>query len=219
MTHARALFDSTVGKKVIMAASGLILVAFVIGHVVGNLLVFVGADKLNAYSHFLKANLEVLSVVRLVLIVSVLLHIWSALALTRVAQEARPIDYERKEPQASTFAARTIRVGGVVILLFVVFHLLHFTVGAIQPAPFSETDVYRNVVGSFSVPWVAGFYIVAMMALGLHLYHGAWAAFRTLGLRRPSTTPMKRSVATLVAVAVWLGFTSIPLAVLAGFVR
>jgi succinate dehydrogenase / fumarate reductase cytochrome b subunit len=219
MTHARALFDSTVGKKVIMAASGLILVAFVIGHVVGNLLVFVGADKLNAYSHFLKANLEVLSVVRLVLIVSVLLHIWSALALTRVAQEARPIDYERKEPQASTFAARTIRVGGVVILLFVVFHLLHFTVGAIQPAPFSETDVYRNVVGSFSVPWVAGFYIVAMMALGLHLYHGAWAAFRTLGLRRPSTTPMKRSVATLVAVAVWLGFTSIPVAVLAGFVR
>jgi succinate dehydrogenase cytochrome b subunit len=215
----RPLFQSTVGKKVIMAATGLILVGFVIAHVAGNLLVFVSAERMNAYAHLLKANLELLWVARLVLLGAVVLHVWSAVALTRVAQDARPVAYGRKEGQSSTFAARTIRVGGVVILLFVVFHLLHLTTGTIQPAPFSESDVYRNVIESFSVPWVAGLYLVAMVALGLHLHHGAWAAFRTLGLRQPSATPAKRSVATIVAVAVWLGFTSIPLAVLAGVVR
>ncbi len=219
MTQIRPLFQSTVGKKVIMAVTGLILVGFVIAHVAGNLLVFVGADKMNAYAHFLKANLEVLWAVRLVLLGSVSLHVWSALELTRASREARPTPYKRKETQTSTFAASTVRIGGVVILLFVVFHLLHFTTGTIQPAGFSETDVYRNVVGSFEVPWVAGLYLVAMIALGLHLYHGAWAAFRTLGLRPPSEMPTKRSISAVVAVVVWLGFTSIPLAVLAGLVR
>jgi succinate dehydrogenase / fumarate reductase cytochrome b subunit len=219
MLNAGSLLQSTVGKKVVMAVTGLILVGFVVGHVAGNLLVFAGAGHLNAYSHFLKANLEVLWAVRLVLLASVALHVWSALGLTNAAREARPIAYGKREPQSSTFAARTIRYGGVILLLFVVFHLLHLTTGTIEPAPFSETDVYRNVVSGFSVPWVAGLYLVAMVALGLHLHHGAWAAFRTLGLRPPSATPMKRSVAAVLAFAVWLGFTSIPLAVLAGLVR
>ena len=219
MFNARNLLRSTVGKKVVMAATGLILVAFVIGHVAGNLLVFAGADALNGYSRFLKSSNEVLWGARIVLLTAVLLHIGAAYGLTRAAQAARPIGYGRKEPQAATLASRTIRVGGVVLLLFIVFHLLHFTAGVIQPSPFSETDVYRNVVGGFSVPWVAAVYLVAMAALGLHLYHGAWAAFRTLGLRRPSATPRKRTIATGVAVVVWLGFTSIPLAVLAGLVR
>jgi succinate dehydrogenase / fumarate reductase cytochrome b subunit len=112
-----------------------------------------------------------------------------------------------------------MRVGGVVLLLFIVFHLLHFTAGVIQPVPFSETDVYANVVGGFSVPWVAAIYLVAMVALGGHLYHGAWAAFRTLGLRRPSHNPTQRSVAVLIAVAVWAGFTAIVVAIVAGAVR
>jgi succinate dehydrogenase / fumarate reductase, cytochrome b subunit len=219
MSNARNLLQSTVGKKVVMAVTGLILVAFVIGHVAGNLLVFAGAEPLNAYSHFLKSTPELLWTTRVVLLVSVLLHIWSAVALTRAGWAARPVAYGRKEPQAATLASRTIRVGGVVLLLFIVFHLLHLTTGTIEPAPYSETDVYRNVVSSFSIPWVAAIYIVSMVALGMHLYHGAWAAFRTLGVARPSPTPMKRNIATVVAVAVWLGFTSIPLAVLAGLVR
>lgn len=219
MLNAGSLLQTTVGKKVVMAVTGLVLVAFVVGHVAGNLLVFAGADELNAYARFLKSNLEVLWGVRLVLLSSVVLHVWSALGLTRASREARPVAYARKEPQASTFAAGTIRIGGVLLLCFVVFHLLHLTTGTIEPAPFSESDVYRNVVGSFAVPWVTGLYLVAMAALGLHLYHGAWAAFRTLGLRAPSETPMKRSVAAVVAIAVWLGFSSIPLAVLAGLVR
>jgi succinate dehydrogenase / fumarate reductase cytochrome b subunit len=215
----RSLFQSTVGKKVIMAVTGLILIAFVIGHVAGNLLVFAGAEKLNGYSHLLKASLEVLWAVRLVLLTSVVVHVWSAVVLTRKAQAARPVAYAQRAPQATTFAARTIRWGGFVILLFIIFHLLHLTTGTIQPAAFSETDVYRNVIGGFSVPWVAALYLVSMVALGLHLYHGAWAAFRTLSLRRADPMPMKRSLATVVAVAVWLGFTSIPLAVLAGLVK
>ena len=219
MLNARNLLQSNVGKKVVMAVTGLILVAFVIGHVAGNLLVFAGPSALNGYSHFLKSSNEVLWAVRLVLLTAVLLHIGSAYGLTVAANAARPIGYGRKEPQAATWASRTIRYGGVLLLLFIVFHLLHFTAGVIQPAPFSETDVYRNVVGSFTVPWVVAIYLVAMVALGMHLYHGAWAAFRTLSLRSPSTTPMKRTIATGVAFVVWLGFTSIPLAVLAGLVR
>ncbi len=219
MLNAGSLLQSTVGKKVVMAVTGLVLVAFVVGHVAGNLLVFAGAEDLNNYAHLLKSNLEVLWGVRLVLLSSVVLHVWSALGLAQASRQARPIGYGRKEPQTSTFAARTIRVGGVLLLLFIVFHLLHLTTGTIEPAPFSETDVYRNVVEGFSVPWVAGVYLAAMVVLGLHLYHGAWAAFRTLGLRQPSETPMKRSVAGAVAFLVWLGFSSIPVAVLAGLLR
>jgi succinate dehydrogenase / fumarate reductase cytochrome b subunit len=219
MLKDRNLLQSNVGKKVVMAVTGLILVAFVIGHVAGNLLVFAGPAALNAYSRFLKTSAEILWPTRVVLFVAVLLHIWSAYGLTVAAVDARPVGYARKVPQAATWASRTIRYGGVVLLLFIVFHLLHFTAGVVQPAPFSETDVYRNVVGGFSVPWVAAIYLVSMVALGMHLYHGAWAAFRTLSLRPPSVTPMKRTIATGLAFVVWLGFTSIPLAVLAGLVR
>jgi succinate dehydrogenase / fumarate reductase cytochrome b subunit len=219
MSNARTLLQSNVGKKVVMAVTGLILVAFLLGHVAGNLLVFGGAGPLNAYARFLKTTPEILWPTRIVLLASVVLHVWSALGLTQAAYRARPIAYGRKEPQSATLASQTMRVGGVVLLLFIVFHLLHFTTGTIQPVEFSETDVYRNVVGGFAIPWVAIVYIVSMVALGLHLFHGAWAAFRTLGVAQPSPSPLKRNVATLVAVAVWLGFTSIPLAVLTGLIR
>ncbi len=221
MSSDRSFIQSTVGKKVVMALSGLILVGFVIIHMLGNLNMFQGSDAMNDYAHLLKSKPPILWGARVVLLSAVLGHIWSALALTQKSLAARPIGYAKQRPQAATFASRTIRIGGVVLLVFIVFHLLHFTVGAIEPSPvpFSATDVYGNVVGSFSVPWVAVFYIVAMMALGLHLFHGVWASFRTLGLVKPSAHPMKRNLAVLVAVVVWLGFTAIPLAVLAGFVR
>lgn len=202
-----------------MALTGLILVGFVIIHMLGNLNMFRGSDAMNGYAHLLKSNQAVLWGARSVLLLAVLGHIWSALALTQLSMAARPVGYLHKEAQSATIASRTIRVGGVVLLLFIVFHLLHFTVGAVQPAPFSETDVYRNVVGSFSIPWVAVTYMVAMIALGMHLFHGVWAAFRTLGVARPSAHPMKRQLATVVAVVVWLGFTAIPVAVLTGLVR
>lgn len=219
MSSATSFIQSTVGKKVVMACTGVILVGFVIIHMLGNLNMFLGPDAMNDYAHLLKSKPPVLWGARVVLLSAVLGHVWSALALTQKSLAARPVGYAKRQPQAATFASRTIRIGGVVLLVFIVFHILHYTVGAIQPAPFSTTDVYGNVVGSFSVPWVAVFYVVAMMALGLHLFHGVWAMFRTLGLVKPSAHPMKRNLAVIVAVVVWFGFTIIPLAVLAGFVR
>jgi succinate dehydrogenase / fumarate reductase cytochrome b subunit len=219
MVGVRGLVQSTVGKKVIMAVTGLVMVAFVIGHVLGNLLVFRGAAALNGYAATLKSTGGLLWLVRFVLLASVLLHVWSAIGLTRADLAARPVGYHRKKPQVATIASRTIRVGGVLLAVFIVFHLLHFTTGTLQPAPFSEHDVYANMMGSFAVPWVAGFYVVAMMALGFHLYHGVWSSFRSLGLNRPSSNPLHRRLALVVSVLVWAGFTAIPVAIFAGWGR
>lgn len=216
---ARTILGSTIGKKAIMAITGIILVAFVIGHVAGNLLVFAGRTKLNAYSALLHASDEALWGVRVVLFVSLVLHVWSAISLTRIAQAARPQGYVRKKAQTATVASRTMRIGGFVILAFVVFHLLHLTLGVIQPVAFSQHDVYANVIGGFRVPWVVAVYVVAMAALGFHLFHGAWAAFRTLGLRQRNARPLDRPIAKFLAIVVWAGFTAIPIAIFARIVN
>ncbi len=202
-----------------MAVTGLILIGFVLGHMLGNLTVFAGAEKINEYAKFLKGNLPLLWGTRVVVVGSLILHVWAAVSLTGRAKAARPVAYGKKVPQASTFASRTMRVGGLLLLAFIVFHLLHFTAGVIQPAPFSETDVHANLVQNFSIPWVALIYLVAMLALGAHLFHGVWASFRTLGLVKPSGDPFKRRLAVAVAGIVWLGFTLIPSAILAGLVK
>jgi succinate dehydrogenase / fumarate reductase, cytochrome b subunit len=202
-----------------MAVTGLIMVGFLIGHVSGNLLVFRGPGALNHYAAFLKELGGFLWLARAILLASVVLHIVAAIQLTQLAHAARPVGYHRRDPQVSTFAARTIRWSGALILLFVVLHLLHFTTGTLQPVRFSAYDVYANIVGGFRIWWVSAFYIVSMIALGLHLYHGAWSSFRTLGASRPKPNPLHRSVAAVVAVFVWLGFTMIPIAVLLGVVH
>lgn len=209
---------STIGKKVVMAVTGVLMVAFLIGHVLGNLLVFKGPAAMHDYAVFLRRTGELLWVVRIGLLVAVVLHIVAFVQLTARDRAARPVDYQRRTPQASTLAARTMRIGGVVLALFIVYHLLHFTFGTVHP-DFQHLEPYHNIVVGLSVPWVAAFYIVAMAALGLHLYHGAWAAFRTLGWVKPSYHPLRRRVAAVLAVALWLGFTIIPVAVLAGMVH
>jgi succinate dehydrogenase / fumarate reductase cytochrome b subunit len=219
MNRARTFWRSTIGKKIVMAVTGLIMVGFLIGHVSGNLLVFRGPDPLNHYSAFLKGLGGLLWLARAILLASVTLHIAAAVQLAELSRAARPVDYQRRDPQVSTLAARTIRWSGALILLFVALHLLHFTTGTIQPVQFSTYDVYANVVGGFHIWWVSAFYIVSMVALGLHIYHGAWGSFRTLGASRPKPNPLHRSVATVVALFVWLGFTMIPVAVLLGVVR
>lgn len=210
---------STIGKRIVIAVTGLIMVGFVIGHVSGNLLVFRGPDALNHYAAFLKGLGGFLWLARAILLASVILHVVAAVQLTRRAQAARPVGYHWRDPQVSTFAARTIQWGGALILLFVILHLLHLTTGTIHPVPFSPEDVYANVVGGFRIWWVSAFYMLAMIALGLHLYHGAWSSFRTLGAAQPRRNPLHRSVATVVAVLVWLGFTIIPAVVLLGVVH
>jgi succinate dehydrogenase cytochrome b subunit len=210
---------AAVGKKIVMAITGVIMIAFLIGHVAGNLLVFRGAAGLNAYAAFLKHNLGVLWTVRAVLFVSVVLHVVAAAQLTAMGRRSRPQSYARFDPQAATPASRTMRIGGVIIALFIVFHLLHLTTGTIQPAPFEEVEVFRNMVGGFQIWWIALLYVIAMIFIGLHLYHGGWSWLRSLGLARPSAEPLHRPIAAVLAFLIWAGFTSIPLAIFFGLVR
>jgi len=217
MSTPLAFARSTVGRKVIMAVTGLLLVGFVMGHVAGNLLVFSGPEALNAYGALLKTSAVVLWTVRLTLLAAVILHVWAAVTLTRLNQVSRPVGYARQVPQASTFAARMMRIGGFLLLAFIVVHLLHLTTGTIHPGyEFSHTDVYGNVVQSFRVPWLALFYIVAMVALLGHLSHGIWSFFQTMGWAHPRFHTARRVVATVVALLVSLGFIAIPAAILGG---
>jgi succinate dehydrogenase / fumarate reductase cytochrome b subunit len=155
-----------------------------------------------------------------VLFISVILHVTAAVQLTRQSRAARPIGYTRRENQVATIASRTMRWGGALILVFIVVHILHFTTGTIRPAGgFSTTDVYANVVTSFRIWWVALFYVVSMIALGLHLFHGAWSSVRSIGVSPPSPQPLHRRLSLAIAIFVWAAFTSIPIAVFSGLVR
>ena len=222
------VYRSTIGKKAIMAVTGLLLVGFVIAHMAGNLQVFIGPGKMNAYASFLKSLGEFLWLARIILLVALVLHVLMAWQLTQIKRKARPIDYTTREAQVSTVASRTMRWGGVLLLVFIVFHILHFTTGTVFPVAstpdamypaWSHTDVYGNIISAFRTPWVAAFYVVAMLFLMLHLFHGAWSSVRTLGLTKPSRHPLHRRVATLIALVVWLGFSVIPVAVLLGVIR
>jgi succinate dehydrogenase / fumarate reductase cytochrome b subunit len=227
MTSPAAFYRSTIGKKIIMGVTGLIGVGFVILHMAGNLQVFIGQDKLNSYGAMLHGPLaEVTWLLRIVLIVAVILHVLMAYQLTQLSAAARPIGYQKRESQVSTLASRTMKYGGVLLLVFIVFHILHFTTETIDPGGWrgmtdsqGHRDVYGNIIASFRVWWVALFYIVSMLALGLHLYHGAWSSIRTLGYAKSSPNPLHRRIALAIAAIVWLGFTLVPVGVIAGIIR
>jgi len=201
-----------------MAVTGLVMIGFLIIHALGNLQVFSGPLKINEYSASLRRLGPLLWIARGGLIVALVLHVIAAYQLTRRKQIARPVGYEVQDPQVSTVAARTIRWGGVLLLVFVVLHLLHLTFGTIHPA-FDHKDVYGNLVAGFQIWWVALLYLAAMVGLGLHLYHGTWSSIRTLGLTRASGDPLKRRLAAVLAWVLYLGFSIVPIAVLAGIVR
>jgi succinate dehydrogenase / fumarate reductase cytochrome b subunit len=220
MGRWRKFYGSMVGKKAVMGVTGLIGIGFVILHSLGNLLVFRGPAAINSYSHFLKSTGELLWTLRAVLLVAVALHVMAAIQLTRQSRAARPIGYTKKEPQVATVSSRTMRWGGALLLIFIVLHILHFTTGSVRPARvFSRDDVYANVVTSFRIWWVALFYVAAMVALGLHLLHGAWSSVRSIGLSPPSTHPLHKRLSLVIAVLVWAAFTAIPVAVFSGIVR
>jgi succinate dehydrogenase / fumarate reductase cytochrome b subunit len=221
MRHAGLIrfWESSVGKKIVMGTTGLMLVGFVVLHMAGNLQFFAGSERFDAYSNLLQVDLiELTWLMRVTLLAAVLLHIVAAYQLTMRSRAARPEDYARRDPQVSTYASRTMRWGGVYLLLFIPYHLLHFTTGTLHPA-FVRGQAYGNVVVGFQTAWVSLFYLGAMAILSLHLYHGAWAAFRTLGFARPSSDPLHRRLAMAVAVIVPLGFSLLPLSVMLGFVR
>jgi len=177
---------SSIGRKVVMAVTGAILFGFVLGHLAGNLTVYLGPEALNGYAVFLRQFLHGagLWIARAVLLLSVILHIWSATSLTLSSRAARPVGYRERQWTESTYASRTMRWSGVIILLFVIYHLLHFTFGTVHPS-FVEGDVYHNFVTGFQSVPVSIAYIVAMIFLGLHLRHGVWSMFQTLGVSHP----------------------------------
>ncbi|MGB7211832.1 MAG: succinate dehydrogenase cytochrome b subunit [Gemmatimonadales bacterium] len=212
---------STIGQRVLMALTGIIGIGFVILHMVGNLQIFQGPEKLNGYSHMLHGPLnELLWVARVVLLVAVIVHIWMAYKVTVRNAAARPVEYQKREPQVSTWAARTMRWGGVLLLIFIPFHILNITTGDIHPGgTFVPGDVYGNLTANFRLWWMTAFYVLAMGALGLHLFHGAWSSWRTLGIAKPSDKPLHRDIAALVAVVVALGFALVPLSIFFGWVR
>jgi succinate dehydrogenase / fumarate reductase cytochrome b subunit len=219
MNRLQLFWRSAVGKKVVMAITGLVMLLYLITHVLANLLVFQGPTRINAYSAFLHGTGGALWVARLVLLAALVLHVIAAVQLAGRRQEARPIGYAAgREPQVSTFAARTIRWGGALILAFLIYHILHFTIGSAHP-DFVEGDPYHNVTTGFRNPIVVIVYLVAMAAVGLHLYHGVWSSGRSLGISPPSRNPLRRTVAVVLALMIWLGFTVIPIAVYAGVVR
>jgi succinate dehydrogenase / fumarate reductase cytochrome b subunit len=208
---------STLGLKLLMALTGIVLFGFLIGHVAGNLLIFLGPKKINEYSKFLHESPGILWGTRIALLGAVAVHIVSAVALTKRKADARPVPYLGKKPHGSSYASRTMMWSGPIIALFVVYHLLHFTTGHVHPS-FDPENVFQNVVDAFRRPIVCVTYILAMLALGLHLSHGLWSVTQTVGVNRPHLEPLLRRIAVLVAALLIAGFIAVPLGVWTGMV-
>jgi succinate dehydrogenase / fumarate reductase, cytochrome b subunit len=217
----RSLYGTYVGKKYAMAISGIVLMLFVLGHMIGNLKLYLGAADLDDYSHWLRTVGEpalpaqtLLWIARIVLIAAVAIHIHAAYALTQVNRRARPVKYaSERDYVIASFASRTMRWTGIIVALFVIWHLLDLTWGPVNP-DFREGDPYHNVVESFQRVPVAIVYVVANLALALHLYHGAWSLTQSMGW----VFPYRRRLAIAFAVIIAIGNVSFPIAVVTGAV-
>jgi succinate dehydrogenase / fumarate reductase cytochrome b subunit len=225
MSWIASFYRSAVGKKAVMAVTGVFLFGWIFAHMLGNLKLYLGPEHMNDYAHWLRVmggpavpEAGLLWLVRLLLLAAVILHITAATQLTIQSRNARPIGYERRDVVKATYASRTMRWGGVIILLFIWYHLGHLTFGKFHP-DFIPDDPYHNVVRGFQVWWVSAIYIVANLALGLHLYHGLWAMFNSLGLNAPKFNAWRRIFATAFALVITAGNVSFPLMVLLGIVR
>ena len=218
MNRFLALWGTTVGKKVAMASTGFVMILFLISHMVSNVLIFSNPHHLDSYAAWLRSLGPALWLARAVLLTCVVVHIIAAWQLTRRAHRARPIDYNRHELQVAGYAARTMRWGGVLLVFFIIFHLLHFTTGTLHP-DFHPGEVGRNVIVGMRVTPVAVFYLVSMLALGLHFGHGIWSALHTLGFNHPAYSRAMRLVAWGLAILVAGGFATIPAAAILGYLR
>lgn len=214
-SRVHGFFSATIVKKAVMALTGVILFGFVAGHLLGNLQIFLGPERLNAYAAFLKGNLELLWGTRIVLLASVTAHIIVTIQLYQIKTKARPVAYAKKNNSHSSVASRSMYLTGPMIAAFVIYHLLHLTVGAVHPQ-FSETDVYSNVIYGFQHVVVSIAYTVAIGLLCLHLRHGIYSMFQTLGVSHPLYMARIKKVASVLSVLIFIGYISIPAAVLAG---
>lgn len=245
MSLLATLFRSSIGRKFLMAVSGLILTGFAFCHLAGNLQIFGHPDHINGYAHFLQSLGPVLWAVRLVLLGAVAVHIWAAVALSLESRAARgPQDYGVHRWLAAARASRYMRMSGLVVLAFIIYHLLHFTIGVTDPANFKAAlpewtmtedvrefgiplavkgtvvhDVYSMIIIGFTSPWVAGFYILATGLLSVHLLHGVESLFQTLGLRNAKWSGCLRKAVAVLVLGYFLGNLAIPGSILTGLLK
>ncbi|NSC21143.1 succinate dehydrogenase [Streptomyces albus subsp. chlorinus] len=219
----RTLWGSTLGKKAVMAVSGLIMLAYLVAHMLGNLKVFFGPEEMNGYAHWLRTLGEpvlhyawFLWLVRVVLLAAVVLHGVSAYQLSRRDIAARPVTYQHRRPRAS-YATRTMRWGGIILALFLVWHILDLTTGTVNPRG-QAGHPYENIVAGFRNWYADVIYIVAVLAVGLHIRHGFWSAAQTLGVTRPGAARLFKGGADVLALAITVGFLSVPVGVMTGLV-
>ena len=215
-------YQATIGKKVVMAVTGVILFGYVLGHMLGNLQIFLGAAAINNYAHFLHSHEGALWVARVVLLAAVILHIVASVQLWALNNKARPVSYVRKRDVPASYAARTMKWSGPIIAAFVIFHVLHLTTGDIVPlypesAP-NSPDAYDNVITGFQHPAIAIFYIIAVVLLSMHLSHGLWSMCQSVGINHRRHTPRLRRFAAIFAIVVALGYISIPVAAMAHWI-
>jgi succinate dehydrogenase / fumarate reductase cytochrome b subunit len=211
-----------------MAVTGFVMFLFVLGHLGGNLQIFLGAEAINRYGHFLQTNPELIWPGRIFLLVMLVLHVWSAVKLSAENKAARPVAYANWQPVGSTYASRTMLMSGIIVFVFIVYHLLHFTaqvqyinltgksfVDFVDPE--KRHDIFKMMVVGFNNRWVSGFYILGMALLCLHLSHGTSSMFQSIGWKSPVYGPFLEKASRWLAVAIFVGYTSIPVAILLGY--
>ena len=222
------LFKSSLGKKYIMAVTGFFMFLFVLGHLAGNLQIFLGPEAINRYGHFLQSNLELVWPARIILLTFLVLHLWSASKLTAENRAARPEGYSVYRPVGSTYASRTMLMSGIIVLVFIVYHLLHYTAEvqyinltgqsfATFIDPEKRHDIFKMMVVGFSNGWVSAFYILGIALLCLHLSHGTSSMFQSIGWNNDGYRPVLDTAARGLALLIFLGYTSIPVAILLGY--
>ena len=223
------IFCSSIGKKFIMAITGMALFLFVVLHLAGNLQVFLGPEEINRYGDFLQTNKELLWPARIGLLFIVGLHIWSAIKLSAENKAARPQAYVQQEVVAASYASRTMLMSGLIILAFIIYHLLHFTVQVrgvnLVDTDFREMhdlkgrhDVYAMMIIGFRNPFVSLFYIIAQFLLFMHLGHGLGAMFQSMGWKSPAYAPLIAKFAQVVSWLIFVGYISIPICIFLGLI-
>ena len=225
------LYSTAVGKKYVMAISGIAMMGFVLFHMIGNLKMYMGASALDHYAEFLQELLYpilpkqvMLWILRGGLVTMLILHLHAAWSLTRLNRHARAVKYQGpRDYQVAKFASRTMRWSGIIVLAYLVWHLLDFTFGTVNAVgtdgTFVRGEVYNNVVRSLDRPLVAAFYVIANILLGIHLFHGSWSIFQSMGWNNPRFNNWRRAFATGFATIVVVGNVSFPIAVIAGIVK
>jgi succinate dehydrogenase / fumarate reductase, cytochrome b subunit len=220
--RALGFYEASNGKKAVMAMTGVILFGYVVGHLVGNLQVFAGEARINRYAEFLHSMGPALWGVRVFLGATVVLHIVASTQLWLLNRSARPVSYHRKSDVPSAYAARTMKWGGPIVGAFITFHILHLTVGNVMPLatlPGGGYDVYHNLINGFRIWYVSAAYIVGVGLLGMHLYHGLWSMFQSVGFNHPRYTPRLQVFSKIAAVVITAGYISIPVSVMTGIVQ